>query len=179
MQRAAYYVRPYQNMTLETKFYNMPETRFVEDPNNKGFVVATLTNVPSLKNEPYMPPDDEVRRWVYLSYQDFGSIFQWNFLSMGYNGFLKKASKPSKEIKQKMLELTANASSEEEKLRRIYEFTQTSIKNVNFDNSITEQQRENIKINDADDVLKSRVGNAALWICFLLRWREPPDLKLI
>ena len=160
MQRASYSVRPYQNTTLQTRFYNMPDTRFVEDPNNKGFLTATLTNVPSLKEEPYMPPDDEVRRWVYLSYQTFGSIFQWNFLSGGYSAFLKKASKPSKEIKQKMSELTANASSEEEKLKRIYEFTQTNIKNINFDNSITEEQRENIKINDADDVLKSRVGNA-------------------
>ncbi len=160
MQKVTYYVRPYAGTDLKYNFYNMPETRFTEDKKNKGFWVVTMNNVPSLKEEPYMPPDDEVKRWVYLQYQNFGSIFQWNFLSTGYAGFLKKVSKPNKEIKQKVAELTAGVSSDEEKLRRIYDFTQKQIKNVSFDRSISEEQRENVKIKDADDVLKNRMGNS-------------------
>ncbi|HSK72692.1 MAG TPA: DUF3857 and transglutaminase domain-containing protein, partial [Pyrinomonadaceae bacterium] len=161
MQKISYYVRPHAGYTLKTRFYNMPEAQFVEDKSNKGFFVATMTNVPSLKEEPFMPPDDEVKRWVYLQYQTLGSLYQWDFLSRGYGEFLQKVSKPNKEIKQKAAELTAGVSSNEEKLKKIYEFAQKRIRNVNFDISITDEQRENIKIKDADDVLKTGIGNSA------------------
>jgi hypothetical protein len=160
MQKVSYRVRPFGGSTLVPKFYNMPESRFVEDTANKGFFVATMHNVPSLKEEPFMPPDDEVKRWVYLQYQNIGTLLQWNFLSQGYGEFLKKVSKPNKEIKQKVAELTAGALTEEEKLKRIYNFAQKQIKNVTFDRSISEEQRENVKIKDADDVLRTGMGNA-------------------
>lgn len=160
MQRVTYSVRPHSRSYLVPTFYNMPETRFVEDKSSEGFFTATMTNVPSLKEEPYMPPDDEVRRWAYLQYQNFGTVFQWSFLSRNYSLVLEKLTKPNKEIKQKAAELTAGAHTDEEKLRRIYEFAQKRIRNVNFDSSITEEQLENIKIKDADDVLKTGVGNA-------------------
>lgn len=160
MQRVTYYIRPYEGMTLQTRFYNMPETRFIEAPNEKGFSMATMNNVPALKEEPYMPPDDEVRRWAYLSYQTWGSVFQWSSLSTIYSEFLKKVSKPNKEVKQKVAEITAGAATQEEKLKKIYEFTQTRIRNITFDASITDEQRENIKIKDADDALRLGMGNA-------------------
>lgn len=128
LQKVTYYVRPYQGTSLQTKFYNMPDMRFSDAPNDKGFKVATMVNVPALKEEPYMPPDDEVRRWVYLSYQSLGSLLKWNSLSLGYNEFLKSVSKPNKEIKQKVAELTAGATSEEDKLRKLYDFTQRNVK---------------------------------------------------
>lgn len=160
MQRVTYLVRPYEGSSLAFKAYNMPEMNFAEDRANKGFFKGTLTNVSSLKEEPYMPPDDEVKKWVYLRYENFGTLFQWGFLSNVYGEFLKKTSKPNKEVKQKAAELTAGISSDEEKLRKIYEFVQKDIKNLNFDRSLTEEQRENIKIKDADDVLKTRAGSS-------------------
>lgn len=159
LQKVSYYVRPYGNMTLIPKFYNMPETRFIEAPNEKGFSMATMTNVPALKEEPYMPPDDEVRRWGYLSYQSFGS-FQWNSLSRFYGVILDKVLKPNKEIRQKASEITADAASEEEKLRRIYEFAQKKIRNISFDASLTDEQRESFKIKDVDDVLRTQTASS-------------------
>lgn len=161
MQKVTYHIRPFAGTNLRFNFYNMPETPFVEDRNRKGFYYATLTNIPSFKEEPYMPPDDEVKRWVYLRYESIGTLFQWNFLSTGYSEFLKKVSKPNKEIKLKVAELTAGATSDEERLRRLYDFTQKQIKNLSFDRSLTEEQRENVKIKDADDVLRNRMGNSA------------------
>ena len=162
MQKVTYFVRPYASSTLHFKAYNMPETRFTEGKGkeDKGFYVGTMTNVPSLKEEPYMPPDDEVKKWVYLRYENLGTLLQWNFLSKGYSEFLKKVSKPNKEVKQKAAELTAGAASNEEKLRKIYEFVQKDIKNLSYDRSLSEEQRENIKVKDADDALKNRAGNA-------------------
>lgn len=160
MQRVTYSIRPYKNTNLWAKAYNMPETAFTEDIANKGFFKLDLTNVASLKEEPYMPPDDEVKKWVYLTYQKFSSTYQWSLLGEIYGAFLKKVSEPSKEIKQKAAELTSGASSDEERLRRIYDFVQKNVKNLSFDRSLTEEQRENIKIKDADDALEKRVGNA-------------------
>lgn len=161
MQRITYSIRPYKDSNLLARSYNMPEIRFSEDTANKGFFKANLLNVASLKEEPYMPPDDEVKKWAYLSYQSFSSSYQWGYLSDIFGEAFRKISKPSKEITQKSAELIAGAESDEEKLRRIYDFVQKNIRNLSFDRSLTEEQRENIKIKDADDVLKNRAGSAA------------------
>lgn len=158
LQKVTYYVRPYSGSTLAFNSYNMPETRFVED--KKGFRVGTMVNVPAYKEEPYMPPDDEVRKWVYLSYRNIGTLFQWGFLSINYAEVLKKLSKPNKEVKAKAAELTAGAVTDEEKIRRIYEFVQRDIKNVAFDRTLNEEQVEDLKVKDADDALKQGVGNS-------------------
>ena len=111
LQKVSYYVRPYGESTLSFNTYNMPETRFVED--KKGFSVGTMYDVPAFKEEPYMPPDDEVRKWVYLSYRNLRTLFQWSFVSMAYAETLKKLSKPNKEVKAKAAELTAGAATDE------------------------------------------------------------------
>jgi hypothetical protein len=158
LQKVSYYVRPYADSTLAFNTYNMPETRFVDD--KKGFSVGTMTNVPAFKEEPYMPPDDEVKKWVYLSYRNLGTFFQWSTVSYAWGEALKKMSKPNKEVKAKAAELTAGASSDEEKVRRIYDFVQKEIKNISFDTSITEEQVEKMDVKDADDALKRRMGSS-------------------
>jgi len=159
LQKVTYYVRPYKNMTLVPKFYNMPEARFINSPNEDGFSMVTLANVPSLKEEPYMPPDDEVRRWGYLSYQSFGSSFQWNRVSEYYGRFLPGIFKPNAEISQKAIEITAGATTPEEKLKKIYEFTQKNIRNITFDPKLSDEQRETVDFKEIAQVLRMRTGN--------------------
>ncbi len=158
MQRVSYYVRPQSDASLAFNSYNMQETRFLED--QKGFRVGTMTNVPAYKEEPYMPPDDEVRRWVYLSYRNLGSLLQWVFLSRNWELGLSKLAKPNKEVKAKAAELTSGAISDEEKIRRIYDFIQKRMRNVAFDRNLTEEQIEDLDVKDADDALKRGMGNS-------------------
>lgn len=158
MQKVTYYVRPHSNSTLGFYPYNMEDTRFIEG--EKGFRVGTMYDVPALKEEPYMPPDDEVRRWVYLRYQSLSTFFQWGFVSAGWTEELKKRSKPNKEIKAKAAELTAGAASDEEKLRRIYDYIQKGIRNVYFDRSLTDEQIKKLDVKDADDVFKKGMGGS-------------------
>lgn len=160
MQKVTYSVRPYKGSNLTFKAYNMPEMSFTQDSSEKGFYTASLTNVPSVKEEPFMPPDDEVKKWVYLRYENFGTYFQWGVLSNVYSEALKRYSKPNKEIKQKAAELTAGISSDEQKLIKIYNFVQKQIRNLSYDRSLTEEQREDIKVKDADDALRNRAGSA-------------------
>ncbi|HEX8369618.1 MAG TPA: DUF3857 and transglutaminase domain-containing protein [Pyrinomonadaceae bacterium] len=157
MQKAVYYIRPYEGTTVRFDFRNMPPMRFIGSTD--GFYIGTMTDVPALKEEPYMPPDDEVRRWVRLAYGNASSL-SWTVYSYQVGLVFNKIIEPSKEITQKATELTAGAQTDEEKLRRIYDFTQKNIKNINFDSSYTEEQLESIKIKDAADVLKRGIGNS-------------------
>jgi hypothetical protein len=158
MQKVSYHVRPVKGWNLRVKSYNMPPDMptldFVDEPENKGFQVATMTNVPALKEEPNMPPEEEVRRWAYLSYTSSG----WTSLSFTYGMVLRELAKETKEIKRVSADITAGATTPEQKLRKIYEFVQTNIKNISYDRSLTDEQRENLKIKSADDVLEKRVG---------------------
>jgi hypothetical protein len=158
MQKVTYSVRPYGNSRLAFNSYNMPDTKFVEGKDK--FQTATLINVPAYKEEPYMPPDDEVRKWVYLQYQGFGTFFQWGMIGMRWQPLVAAMNKPKKDIKGKAVELTAGALTDEEKVRRIYEFVQQRMKNLAFDRNMTDEQKEDLNIDSAGDVLKTGIGNS-------------------
>lgn len=158
LQRIAYYVRPQKDATLSFRSYNMQDTKFAED--SQGFRYAIMTNVPAFKEEPYMPPDDEVRRWVYLSYRTLGNLLQWNFLSNSWGMVSAKFAKSTKAVKAKTAELTNGVMSDEEKVRRIYDFVQKRMKNVSIDTTYTDEQIDDMNIEDADDALKRGVGNS-------------------
>src|SRR5215204_4537926 len=132
LQKITYSVRPFKNTTLNFSYQNMPQ----------------------------MPPDDEVRQWVLLSYDSFYG-FRWglwgNALGLGFD----EMTKPNKEIEQKARELAANAPTDDDKLQNIYNFVQKQIKNISFDRSLTDEQRENVKNKKASDTLKRGMGDAA------------------
>jgi len=158
IQRVTYHVRPYSALTLKFNSYNMPDTKFVKEKD--GYLVATLQNIPAYKEEPFMPPDDEVRKWMFLSYRQFTSEFDWNDLNVSWEGAIKKLTKSSKEIKQKAAELTAGAMTSEAKVRRIYEFVQKNIRNLNFDRALSEEEAEKLEIEDAGDALRLGMGRS-------------------
>ena len=135
MQKVTYYVRPRKDSSLNFDYQNMPQMRFLM--NDEGFYVGTRENVPAFKEEPQMPPDDEVRQWVLLSYESYFS-FRWSFLGNPLGLGFDEITKPSKEIEQKARELTANAADDDEKLRILYDFTQKQIRNVSYDKSFTD-----------------------------------------
>lgn len=158
MQRVAYYVRPHASASLAFNSYNMQETQFTTDRN--GFQYAVMTNVPAYKDEPYMPPEDEVRRWVYLSYRSLGSLLQWSFLGQSWGYASTKFAKSTKAVKAKTAELISGAASNDEKVRRIYDFVQKKMRNIAFDRNYSEEQIEKMDVEDADDALKRGIGNS-------------------
>jgi hypothetical protein len=157
MQKITYFVRPYKNASLNFSFQNMPQMRFMMD--SEGFYVGTRENVPAFREEPQMPPGDEVRQWVSLSYNNYYG-FRWAMLGTLWGQAFDEMIAPTKEIEQKARELTANAQNEDEKLKNIYDFTQKQIRNISFDTSLSDEQRESIKNKRASDTLKRGMGNA-------------------
>lgn len=165
MQRVTYYVRPFKGSTLNFVPFNTTDVRFVEDKDR--FFVGTMTNVPALKTEPYMPPEDEVRRWTLLSYaplnigsQPLGAMVGWSFFANRYAGLESLMIKKNKTVKKTADEIIVGATSDEEKLRKIYDYVQTQIRNLSYDTSLTEEQREKIDIDRVEDIIKEKAGTA-------------------
>jgi transglutaminase-like putative cysteine protease len=165
MQRVTYNVRPFKGSNLNFTSYNMNDVRFVEGSDR--FFIGTMNNVPSLKEEPYMPPEDQVRSWTFLTYaplnisnQMLGSMLGWSFFANRYSGLHALMTKPNKNLRKQAEEITAGAATEEEKLRRIYKYVQTQIKNISYDTTLTDEQREKIDIDRIEDIVKERAGSA-------------------
>jgi hypothetical protein len=158
VQRLTYYVRPFKDSRLNFSFQNMPQIRFV--PDNEGFYVGTRENIPAFKEEPQMPPEDEVRQWAMLSYLS-NSGFRWGLVGSALGAGFDEVTEPNKEIEQKAKELTANVQNQDEMLKNIYDFTQKRIRNISFDKSFTDEQREAVKNKKASDTLKRGMGNAS------------------
>jgi hypothetical protein len=158
VQRIAYHIRPQKGYKLIPSFFNMPETTFVEDATEKGFFVASLNDVPAYKVEPHMPPEDEVRKWAFVGYS-VRDMALWRTVYRRYSPWLLTYASPTEVIKKKAGELTLNAATDDEKLRRIYDYVQTQIRNVDFDRLLTEEQREDLDHDHAEDTITRRMGN--------------------
>lgn len=165
MQKVTYYVRPYKGMNLNFTSFNMSDVNF--NQGSERFFVGTKTNVPALREEPYMPPDDQVRSWTFLSYaplnvsnQVLGSAIGWSFFANNYSGLHALMTKSNKSIKRQAEEITAGAATDEDKLKKIYGFVQTQIKNISYDETLSEEQREKIDIDRVEDIIKERAGSA-------------------
>ncbi|MGI8883591.1 MAG: DUF3857 domain-containing protein [Pyrinomonadaceae bacterium] len=165
MQKVTYYVRPYKGMKLNFTSFNMSDVSFNES--SERFFVGTKINVPALKDEPYMPPSDQVRSWTFLSYaplnisnQMLGSMVGWSFFASRYTGLHGLMTKSNKNLKKQAEQITAGAATGDEKLKRIYQYVQTEIKNISYDETLSDEQREKIDIDRIEDIIKERAGSA-------------------
>ncbi len=148
IQTISYFFKPALDVRYMT--FNMEDNKFIKDKN--GYYRATLENVPALKEEPRMPPEDEVRSWLLLYYTNDLKGDYTDFWARA-GGFIartweiKDTLKPGKEIKAAAAQITAGAASPDEQLTKIYEFCKTKIKNITFDTQMTDEEKEKIKPN--------------------------------
>lgn len=159
VQTVTYHIKPAGRMTVDVRAFNMDEPQFEKEKN--GFQVTTVTNMPAFHEEPLMPPEDNVRSWAMVKYYNILSLLLGYpmLASQVYNGF-QPYMKVDKEIKAKAAEITAGATTDDEKLAKIFDFVRTNIKNTQDENSgFTEDQIEKLKENKKpSDTLKRGVG---------------------
>lgn len=149
LRSKTYYFKPAMNAKYLT--FNMSDNKFVKDKN--GFYKAAMENVPAIKAEPNMPPEDEIRSWLLLYYTDANKTSTANdfWARAGYsivkNWEIKDTLKPGKELKAAAATIAAGATSPEDQMAKLFAFCKTNIKNISFDTSLTEEQKDDIKPN--------------------------------
>jgi Domain of Unknown Function with PDB structure (DUF3857)/Transglutaminase-like superfamily len=162
VQSVAYFLKPY--MGMQYKPFNMGEAKFVKDKD--GFYKMSLSNVPAFREESRMPPENSVRAWVFLYYNEGQKIEPdkyWKELGkLIYEGS-KDEMKANDDVKAAVAGIIGDAKTPEEKLQRIYDFCRTKIKNVNDDAvTLTEEERNKFKENkSAADTLKRGIGTGS------------------
>lgn len=162
IENSVYYFKPNQNYNSRYLSFNMKDQGFVKDKD--GYYKAGLTNVKSLKEEPQMPPEDEVRSWGVITYSNDRSTDAMDYWSRA-GGILAEvydindAMKPGGDSKKLLPEIIAGASSPEEKIHKIFQFTRTKLKNIAYDTSLSDEQKDKIKPNKSpEDTIKKGQG---------------------
>jgi hypothetical protein len=145
--------------SLAVRAFNMSPPGFKKE--SGGFHSTTVTNMPAFREEPMMPPEDNVRAWAWIRYQSvFTERDGYTFLAERVHATAKPHLKADDDIKRKASELTAAATTSEEKLKRIFDFCRLNIKNTDSRNSgLTDREIDRLKENKKpSDTLKRGVG---------------------
>jgi hypothetical protein len=162
-----YYIKPFVNSLfpypMSFHVFHMPNTPLEKERN--GFSSFTLNNVPAFKEEPYMPPESELRPWILVYYAEPnpGRANQY-WSNFGKKVFeLDKADlKVNDDIRRAATAAVGASADPEEKLSKIFDFTRSKITNPYDDASAyrdadLEKVREN---NSPADTLKRGVGTS-------------------
>ena len=162
VERVTYFLKPFYGMRYLP--FHMGEATFVKDKDD--FSKMTATNMPAFHEEPRMPPEDQIRSWVFLYYTDETRIDPekyWKETGKRIFEAVKEEMKGSDEVRTAAAEIIGDATTPEEKLRRIYDFCRIKIKNTNDDASgISADEKKRLKENSSPtETLKRGMGTGA------------------
>jgi hypothetical protein len=167
VQRVKYLIKPFPFVGMGMKaltFHGTQDARFVKDKD--GFYSTTMVNMPAHRQEPRMPPEDEVRTWTLLYYSrddKHNPTRYWEEFGKQIYEAAKPLMKVSDEVKQATATAIGDATTPEQKIDRIFEFCRTKIKNTSSAASgLTPEERAKLKENKTPaDTLKRGMGTAA------------------
>ncbi|HZI88317.1 MAG TPA: DUF3857 domain-containing protein [Pyrinomonadaceae bacterium] len=166
VQRVTYFVKPYpfEGMAMRSITMHGDSTPFKKE--KEGYYSTSMTNVPAVHEESRMPPEDQVKAWMLLYYtkdQDLEAQKYWSDLGKRIYQDTKSFLKVSDDVRKTAASVTEGATSDEEKVERLFNFCRTKIKNVADDASgLTAEDRKKLKENKSpSDTLKRQTGDGA------------------
>ncbi|HEU0172992.1 MAG TPA: DUF3857 domain-containing protein [Blastocatellia bacterium] len=164
VQSVKYYVKPMSElqMGMHTISFHCPNVPFVKE--RDGYYSVSFNNIPAFHEEPYMPPEDQVRPWMLLYYSDKDKIVPekfWKEHGKAVYEEYKGAMKVNDDVRHAAVEAIGDASAPEQKLERLVAFCRSKIKNIYDDTTVmSEQERKKLKENRSPaDTLKRGYGN--------------------
>lgn len=154
-------VHPFFPFGMRANTFHVPEAPFEKE--RDGFVGLTFNNLPALREEPDMPPENEVSAWILIYYAPDKEIVPDKYWKeQGKTEFerFKPRMKANDDVKRKAAELTEQAATDEEKLKKLFLFCRSSIKNIHDPAAgLTPQQQLDFKENRSpSDTLKRGIG---------------------
>ena len=147
-----------------------------ESPENS----VEFANLPAVHKEPLMPPPESAHGWILLVCR---GRYEPIYSDLPFDA-LKKQLKTGGDLRRAAQEIAANASSDEDKLRKLYEYCQSRVEKAGEDQGVEDfsQRKAN---RDPEDTLKRGRGTgpdidslfAALARAagFEARWATVPD----
>lgn len=164
MHLVRYYLKPnpYVTMAMKTLTFNSNPPPFVKEKD--GYYRTELTNVPAFREEPNMPPEDQIKSWMLVYYSPDvkkAPTEFWKEEGKRLYEVYKGDMKVNDDIRRAATESVGDASTPEQKLERLFNFCRTKIKNVTDDASgLTADQLEKLKENKSPaDTLKRGYGS--------------------
>ncbi|HEX4595801.1 MAG TPA: DUF3857 domain-containing protein [Bryobacteraceae bacterium] len=168
---------PMWNVTYHLKPLNLPWLPYTmramafqctlppiqQEPN--GFFGTSMNNVPAFKEEPSMPPEDQLRSWVLIYYEEDKKIDAekyWKAIGKQDYTRTKPLMKADDLVKRTAAELTSGTGNPDDKLAALDTFCRTKIRNTN-DSAVpmSADERKVLKENhSASDTLKQKAGTA-------------------
>src|SRR6185436_2544849 len=116
-----YYIKPLEHPNfpygMRAWTFHGTNTPFVKEKD--GFYSTTMENVPAFREEPRMPPEDQVRPWMLVYYSEDKKLTPaqfWIEKGKEYHQRFKAASKVSDDVKKVATDLVSDAATPEEKL---------------------------------------------------------------
>jgi hypothetical protein len=163
----AYHVKPLSLSWLPWTMRGMPFQcqlpAFTPEPG--GFFSVTMTNVAAFKPEPDMPPEDQLRAWVRIYYEEDRKYHPDKFWKeIGKEDFarVKPLIKPDDLVKTTAAELISGLDKPEDKLAALDKFCRTKIRNIfNEASGLTGEEIKALKVNkSAGDTLRQKAGKS-------------------
>ncbi|HQU82581.1 MAG TPA: DUF3857 domain-containing protein [Pyrinomonadaceae bacterium] len=163
IRNIAYYVKPYSgDKAMYSVSYNLGDTKPEKDKD--GFYKVSMNNVSAFREEPDMIPEDEARSWMYIYYSN-AQIDKpqeyWKSYSQVIFENAKSNLKPNDDVKKVTAEVIAGATTDDEKLHKIFDYCKTQIKNLNYTVNASDDEWKKVReAKTGGDVLKLRMGSA-------------------
>lgn len=167
VQSVKYYLKPgrkeilHTSAGMSTKMFNGDPVPFNREKD--GFYSTGMNDVPAFHDEPRMPPENQVRRWMLVYYtmdKPTAPAQYWPKLGKELYEESKSSLKVNDDIRKAASAAIGDASAPEQKLQRLFDFCRARIKNINSHVSgLTEADRLKLKKNESPaDTLKREVG---------------------
>jgi Domain of Unknown Function with PDB structure (DUF3857)/Transglutaminase-like superfamily len=170
VQFVKYYFKPLSlegynapGLSMNVRMFNGRFEPFQKEKD--GYSSTTLKNVPAFREEPHMPPEDQVRTWLLVYYtiekQQPPDKFWPTYGREQYEEYKKKI-KVNDDVKKAAATIIGEATTPEQKLERLYDFCRMKIKNISDDASgLTAADRAKLKANESPaDTLKRGMGRS-------------------
>jgi hypothetical protein len=165
VQSVKYYLKPapIPGLGMSTMTFHGQNVPLAKEKD--GFYSMTMTNMPAFREEPRMPPEDQVRTWMLVYYTNQPNPDPqkyWSELGKRLYDNLKGEMKVNDEVKKASATIIGDAATPEDKLKRLFDFCRHKIKNISDDASgLTAEERKKMKENKSPaDTLKRAAGES-------------------
>jgi hypothetical protein len=136
-----------------------------EENRRMGSYTVTLRNLPAFEPEEYMPPRREFCGWLFQvrTYGEKKHEVMWQNISEWSGSLFARQTYPSGPVKEAARTLIGDVATDDEKLRRLYEFCQGEITNLSWSDSpeiqaLREKHRRYDPDLDAKQILARKFG---------------------